>query len=214
MTPEPHKPEGLPETNDRDVTQRVSAGAGEQPVAPEREEKRTAFSTIHEAFVRARDGRKRGQPDKQTRAAKTVDRSRGLLVLAVAVMIMIFVFLGMFSSSSGTKDRAANRMKPSLGRPEIAATGAAENRGSVTPLLNADMSGQEGNSDQVSADDVKATGRLRMRTQPQPQTTRRRMTRRMRNGSPRADPAILGITASRMPSDGVSEPGRARRAGR
>ena len=102
------------------------------------------------------------------RTAKSVDRSKGLLVLAVAVIIMIFVFLGMFSSSSGTKDRAANRTKPSLGRPEIAATGAAENRGSVTPLLNADMSGQEGNSDQVSADDVKATGRLRMRPQPQP----------------------------------------------
>jgi hypothetical protein len=171
MTPESHEPERLPETTDRDATLGISAGAREQPVAPEREEKRTAFGSIHEAYVRARDRRKRGQPDKQTRAAKSVDRSRGLLVLAVAVIIMIFVFLGMFSSSSGTKDRAANRMKPSLGRPEIAAAGASENRGSVTPLLNADMSGQEGTSDQVSADDVKATGRLRMRTQPKPEDT-------------------------------------------
>ncbi len=87
------------------------------------------------------------------------------MVLAVAVIIMIFVFLGMFSSSSGTKDRAANRTKPSLGRPDIT-TGTAENRGSVTPLLNADMSGQDANSDQLSADDVKATGRLRVRPQP------------------------------------------------
>jgi hypothetical protein len=87
------------------------------------------------------------------------------LVLAVAVIIMIFVLLGTFSSSSGTKDRAANRTKPSLGRPDIT-TGTAENRGSVTPLLNADMSGQDANSDQLSADDVKATGRLRVRPQP------------------------------------------------
>ena len=107
----------------------------------------------------------------RARTAKSVDRSKGLLVLAVAVIIMIFVFLGMFSSSSGTKDRAANRTKPSLGRPEITTTGAAENRGSVTPLLNADTSGQDGNSDQLSADDVKATGRLRMRPQPKPGDT-------------------------------------------
>ena len=138
---------------------------------PNQKKREPSLARFVRHTVRARDGRKSGQPDKQTRAAKSVDRSKGLLVLAVAVIIMIFVFLGMFSSSSGTKDRAANSMKPSLGRPEIAATGAAENRGSVTPLLNADMSGQEGNSDQVSADDVKATGRLRMRPQPQPENT-------------------------------------------
>src|ERR1035441_2807597 len=33
------------------------------------------------------------------------------------------------------------------------------------------MSGQDGNSDQVSADDVKATGRLRLRPQPGPAKT-------------------------------------------
>jgi hypothetical protein len=41
----------------------------------------------------------------------------------------------------------------------------------VTPLLNADTSGQEGNNDQLSADDVKATGRFRMRPQPKPGDT-------------------------------------------
>ena len=159
--------------------------------------------------MRATEGRKRGQPDKQTRAAKSVDRSRGLLVLAVAVIIMIFVFLGMFSSSSGTKDRAANRMKPSLGRPESAATGAAENRGSVTPLLNADMSGQEGNSDQVSADDVKATGRLRMRTQPQPENTLASIPpmdpaleayRQAKAGYPAAPPVVASAPAPAPPA--------------
>jgi hypothetical protein len=169
MTPELNKTEGLPDG--AATTQRIGSGAAEQPEATEPEGTRTGFSSLREAYVRARDGRKRGQPEKQSRTAKSVDRSKGLLVLAAAVIIMIFVFLGLFSSSSGTKDRAANHTKPNLGRPEIAATGAAENRGSVTPLLNADTSGQEGNNDQLSADDVKATGRLRLRPQPKPGDT-------------------------------------------
>jgi hypothetical protein len=171
MTPELNKTEGLPDGAEPAATQRIATGAAEQPETAEPEGTRAGFSSLREAYVRARDGRKRGQPEKQSRTAKSVDRSKGLLVLAAAVIIMIFVFLGLFSSSSGTKDRAANRTKPSLGRPEITATGAAENRGSVTPLLNADTSGQEGNSDQLSADDVKATGRLRLRPQPKPGDT-------------------------------------------
>ena len=171
MTPELNKTEKQPDAAEPDVTRRISAGASEQPDAPEPEEKRTLFASLREAYLRARDGRKGVRPERQARTAKNVDRSKGLLVLAVAVVVMIFVFLGMFSSSSGTRDRAAIRTKPSLGRPEAATAGAAEKRGSVTPLLNADMSGQDGNSDQVSADDVKATGRLRLRPQPAPGNT-------------------------------------------
>ena len=172
MTPELNKTERLPEEAEQDVTRRISRGAAaEPPEVAEPEEKRTILGSLREAYLRARDGRTRGQAEKQTRTGKSVDRSKGLLVLAVAVVIMIFVFLGMFSSSSGTRDRAANRTKPSLGRPEMPAAGAADNHGSVTPLLNADMSGQDGNSDQVSADDVKATGRLRMHPQPKSANT-------------------------------------------
>src|ERR1035438_5559939 len=170
MTPGLNKIEGLPDAGESDATQRVSAGAAEQPEATEPEDRRTAFSALRDAYARARDGRKRDQPEKQNRTAKSADRSKGLLALAVAVIIMIFVFLGMFSSSSGTKDRAANRTKPSLGRPELT-TGAAEHRGSVTPLLNADVSGQDVNNDQLSADDVKATGRLRIRPPAKPGDT-------------------------------------------
>jgi type IV secretory pathway VirB10-like protein len=170
MTPELNKTERLPDDDGPDVTQRISAGAAEQPDGAEPAEHKTAFSSLRESYMRARDGRKRGQPEKPSRSAKSVDRSKGLLALAVAVIILIFVFLGMFSSSSGTKDGAANRTKPSLGRPDLAA-GAAEKRGSVTPLLSADMSGQDGNNDQLSADDVKATGRLRVRTQMKPGNT-------------------------------------------
>ena len=170
MTPGLNKTEGLPDGVESDTTQRISAGAAEQPEAAEPEDRRTAFSALRDAYARARDGRKRDQPEKQNRTAKSADRSKGLLALAVAVIIMIFVFLGMFSSSSGTKDRAANRTKPSLGRPEMT-TGATEHRGSVTPLLNANVSGQDVSNDQLSADDVKATGRLRIRPQAKPGDT-------------------------------------------
>jgi hypothetical protein len=165
MTPELNKNQGLPDGAELDETRRIKGGSLEQPEASEPPETKTTFGSLREAYLRARDGRKRVQPERQSRSAMSVDRSKGLLVLAVAVIIMIFVFLGMFSSSSGTKDRAANRTKPSLGRPDVTA-GTAENRGSVAPLLNADTNGQETNSDQVSADDVKATGRLRARPQP------------------------------------------------
>jgi hypothetical protein len=170
MSPELNKPEGAHDA-ETDVTRRINRVAEEQPDGGEPEEKKTAFSSLREAYVRARDGRRAPRPGAQARTAKTVDRSRGLLILAGAVIIMIFVFLGMFSSSNGTKDRAGNKTKPSLGRPEIATTAGAENRGSVAPLLNADVSGQEGGSDQISADDVKATGRLRMRPQPKSDNT-------------------------------------------
>src|SRR5579872_5045057 len=120
MTPELNKNDGLPDGAELDATRRINAGSVEQPEATEPQETRTTFGSLREAYLRARDGRKRVQPEKQSRTAKSVDRSKGLLVLAVAVVIMIFVFLGMFSSSSGTKDRAANR-KPSLGRPEMPA---------------------------------------------------------------------------------------------
>jgi len=171
MTPELNKSDGLPNAAEPDVTRRMSVGAAEPPDAAEPEEKRNVFSSLRDAYERARDGRRPAQPARQDRTAKSVDRSKGLLILAVAVIVMIFVFLGMFSSSSGTYDRAANRTKPSLCRPENATAGAAATRGSVTPLLNADMSGQDGNSDQLSADDVKATGRLRMHPQPKPGDT-------------------------------------------
>jgi hypothetical protein len=82
------------------------------------------------------------------------------------VVIMIFVFLAMFSSSSAVKDRAGSRNKPSLGRPNLPATSSTDSHGSVTPLLNAEMGGQDTNGDQLSADDVKATQRVRMHPQP------------------------------------------------
>jgi hypothetical protein len=171
MTPDLNKTEELPETTEQDLRLRIGASTAERADAAEPEERKTIFGSLQEAYRRARDGRKAAQPERQTRTAKTVDRSKALLLLAAAVIILAFVFLGLFSSPSGTKDRAANRTKPSLGRPAGTTPGAAAKRGSMTPLLDADTSSQDGNADQISADDVKATGRLRMGAQPQPGKT-------------------------------------------
>src|SRR5580700_3564465 len=72
MTPELNKTERLPEeagpdaTRDvaRAVTQRIRTDAVEPPAAAEREETRTPFGSLRDAYTRARDGRKRGQPEK------------------------------------------------------------------------------------------------------------------------------------------------------
>jgi hypothetical protein len=135
MTPDLNRTEELPETAEQDLTRRIGASTAERDDAAEPEERKTAFASLQEAYRRARDGRKAAQPERQSRTAKTVDRSKALLLLAVAVIVLIFVFLGLFSSPSGTKDRAANRTKPSLGRPASITAGAAAKRGSVTPLL-------------------------------------------------------------------------------
>ena len=171
MTPDVKETEGLPEPAEHNLTERIGVPPSEQPDAAEPEEKKTVFGSLQEAYRRAKDGRKAAQPERQNRTAKTVDRSKALLLLAAAVIVLIFVFLGLFSSPSGTKDRAANRSKPSLGRQGGTAPGTAAKRGSVTPLLDADTSGQDASTDQISADDVKATRRLRMGAQAQPGKT-------------------------------------------
>jgi hypothetical protein len=160
MSPEFNKTEGSAER-----TQAIKPAEAAEPPNAVTPEAKGIFGSLRQAYLRAKEGRTK-QAQAQAKPQQTVDRSKGLLVLAAAVVIMLFVYLALFSSSSGTKDRSASRSKPSLGRSDTSATEANENRGSVTPLLNADTSGQDGKSDQVSADDVRATGRLRVRPQP------------------------------------------------
>jgi hypothetical protein len=167
MTPKLSKTEERTAATELDDVQETGEREPEQSNASKLEPPKSIFSSLREAYERARDGQKRPQPEKhESRTAKSADRSKGLLILAGAVVIMIFVFLAMFSSSIAVKDRAGNRNKPNLGRPNLPATSSTDTRGSVTPLLNADMSGQDTNSDQLSADDVKATQRVRMHPQP------------------------------------------------
>ena len=122
MAPQRNKIEERTDAAELDGAQESSARGARPAAGQQARGAKSLFSSLREAYERARDGRKRPQPEKQqSRTAKSVDRSKGLLILAAAVIIMIFVFLGMFSSSSTVKDRAGNRNKPSLGRPNIPA---------------------------------------------------------------------------------------------
>ena len=52
MTPELNKTERLPDDAGPDVTQRISAGAAEQPDGAEPAEHKTAFSSLRESYMR------------------------------------------------------------------------------------------------------------------------------------------------------------------
>ena len=160
MTPDPLRGGNTPpDEGELDPNRRIEPEPEEPPTPPAR---KGIMASLREEYERARSGRRPAASAHQPRTAKSVDRSKGLLVLAAAVVIMIFGFLALFSSSSAPKVHSAAQGKPNLGRPDVPAA-TRNNQGSVTPLLSADTSNQDGSSDQVSPDDVKATGRMRLK---------------------------------------------------
>lgn len=186
MTPDPIRGENMPQDeHELDSTRRI-APESEEPPAPSR---KGIMASLREEYARARSGRRQAPSPPQPRIAKTVDRSRGLLALAAAVIVMIFGFLALFSSSSAPKMHSAGQGKPNLGRPDIPAA-TRNNEGSVTPLLNADTSNQDGSSDQVSPDDVKATGRMTPKMPPKVPPT-------LASVPPMDDPALEAYRAAR-----------------
>ena len=192
MTPDPLSREEMrPDDRESDATRRIHPEVEEPIETTKLEQTKGLMTSLREAYARARDGRRQQSAEKQPRTAQTVDRSRGLLVLAGAVVIMIFGFLAMFSSSS-TKDRSAARNKPNLGRPETPAA-TSQNQGSVTPLLAADTSNQDTNGDQVSPEDVKATGRTRLNAPPT-------APKALANVPPMDDPALEAYRQAKVGS--------------
>jgi hypothetical protein len=143
--------------------------AAQVPPEPAEERRpRGVVATFREAFRRVKEGQDRSAPSKPAadplvseRAARNRDRSKTLLVMVGGIVFVLIVFLGLFSSShsDNQRDQAARRGSPSLGRPgnDVAAQGRRP--GSVTPLLNADPSGQEGPSDQLTPEDISGTSR-------------------------------------------------------
>jgi hypothetical protein len=193
MTPDPLSREEIqPDDGKSDATRRIHPGVEEPIETTKLEQPKGLITSLREAYARARDGRREQSAEKQPRTAQTVDRSRGLLVLAGAVVIMIFGFLAMFSSSNTTKDRSAARNKPNLGRPETPAA-TSQNQDSVTPLLAADTSNQDTNGDQVSPEDVKATGRMRLNAPPKAPKT-------LASVPPMDDPALEAYRQAKVGS--------------
>ena len=147
-----------------DASKRITDEPQESP-EPEQdpEEKKSVLQRLQATYRRARDGHYAGggAGKKKDRITKSTDRSKGLIALFVSGLIVLLVLIGMFSHSTNNKQNEARRTTPSLGRPEVPANTAQENRGSVTPLQNADLSGQNASSDQLSAEDIKNTARMR-----------------------------------------------------
>lgn len=133
------------------ATKRIVREPQEQLDLPqEPEEKKSLLQRLRAAYRRARDGRYGGvgAAKRVGRSAKTMDRSKGLVVLMVAALLVALVLIGMFSHANSDKpETTARRTTPSLGRPEQSADSKQRKKGSLTPLLNADLSSQNPNND-------------------------------------------------------------------
>ena len=128
---------------------------------------RGVVATFREAFRRVKEGHDGAAPKKPAvplvseRAARNRDRSKTLIVMVGGIVFVLIVFLGLFSSShsDNQRDQASRRGSPSLGRPGNEVMAQGRRPGSVTPLLNADPSGQEGPNDQLTPEDISGTSR-------------------------------------------------------
>lgn len=138
-----------------------------EELEPEEERQpKSVAAVFRDAFQRARHGRKRGaatqtksNPSVSDRTARNRDRTKTLFVSVVGLVAVLIIFLGVFSSShTETKREQAAKRNPSLGRPEDQARKAA---GSVTPLLSAEMNGQDAANGQLTPEDINSTSRQR-----------------------------------------------------
>jgi len=125
---------------------------------PEEEsDRRSLMATLRRAYQQAKHGRPRAGGSGRSRSQKGVDRTMSFLLLAGAVVVMFFVFLGLFSTSGAEKRGREQRIEPRLGRRQT--PGAGQSRGSLTPLLNADVNQKDPNAGMLRPEDVLATSR-------------------------------------------------------
>ena len=114
---------------------------------------------VQQIWRRIKEERNRpNRVEVNTRGQNNMDRSKAFLVLGTAVVLCGFAFLALFSTSSAEKRAQDRRTKPSLGRPEGAAQQTGR-PGSTIPLLSADQSAGDQNTEQLSPDDILATSR-------------------------------------------------------
>jgi type IV secretory pathway VirB10-like protein len=122
-------------------------------------------ATFREAFNRAQQAAKRGSkrqspnnPAMSDRGVRNRDRTKTLFVCVAGLVAVLVIFLGIFSSSqTATRHQVSAKRNPSLGRPED----DGHRAGSVTPLLNAETTGQDSGSAQLTPEDINNTSRPR-----------------------------------------------------
>jgi hypothetical protein len=110
---------------------------------------------IRQAFDKARQT----QQPRTTRRELSKDKSKSLVVLGGAALAMLLLFLGIFSSPQKAKRTAGQAGVPDLGR-RITPGQESGQSGSVTPMLNAEVSGDEAvNRGDVTPEEVGRTAR-------------------------------------------------------
>jgi hypothetical protein len=110
---------------------------------------------IRRAFEKARQT----QQPRTTRRELSKDKSKSLVVLGGAALAMLLLFLGIFSSPQKAKRTAGQAGAPDLGR-RITPSQESNQGGSVTPMLNAEVSGDEAvNRGDVTPEEIGRTAR-------------------------------------------------------
>ena len=149
----------MAEKNEKAAIGAPESGSAEEPLTDE-----TMVSSRpgwREIFRQAFDKARR-EHQVMNRRELGRDRSRSLFLLAGAVIAVLIVFLGVFSSSNTARKSADARRAgaPDLGRRETPGQQSNDQKGSVTPLLNAQTGPPEAPGSQgVTPEDVRRTAR-------------------------------------------------------
>jgi hypothetical protein len=110
---------------------------------------------IRQAFDKARQT----QQPRTTRRELSKDKSKSLVVLGGAAIAMLLLFFGIFSSPQKAKRTGGQAGAPDLGRRITPGQDTGQS-GSVTPMLNAEVSGDEAvNRGDVTPDEIGRTAR-------------------------------------------------------
>jgi hypothetical protein len=134
----------------------------EEPCKPEASEASKRGIVWREILRQAFEKARQAQQPVSTRRDLSKDKSKSLLVLVGAAALMLLVFLAIFSAPQKPKkiDTGRRPGTPDLGRRSTPGEESTL-QGSVTPMLNADVSGgQPLNSADVTPEDVNRTARL------------------------------------------------------
>jgi type IV secretory pathway VirB10-like protein len=120
-------------------------------------ELRPASSGLRERVRKLLHNMQQGAPGPKQELAK--DRTRSLALLIGGTVGAVLLFIGVFSTPSAPPTQQTSpRAAPNLGRGAAPSPPSAP-RSSVTPLLNADVRADNGNSDQLSPADIQGTSR-------------------------------------------------------
>ena len=112
-------------------------------------------SGLRERVRKLLEGVQQGGPGTKRESAK--DRTRSLVLLIGGSVGAVLLFIGVFSApTTRSVQQTGGRSAPSLGRAGESQQAAAS-RGSVTPLLSADVESDAGHSEQLSPADIQGT---------------------------------------------------------